>query len=357
MGVKLRVKNLKDGGKSYYLDIYHNGKRWYEFLNTHTTKATNNPLIKQSNLEAKRYAETKAAQRKLDLATQGSDFVPNHFKEMYFSDFAENFINKYRYKDVRIVSCAIDKFKESLTNPMLTISQITPDIMEKYKHYLIYDAGLSGETAHNYFTRFKKVLKSAKIKGFIKSMPTEDITFKNPNKDDTLKKQILEIEELRTLVNTHCGNEEVKRAFLFCCYTGLGIAEIKQLKWSNIRNGRLVTNRMKTGSSINNQLTGFALKLIGEPKGRDENVFDIPISDNAINKNLTNWLKRAKIDKKITFYCARHSFACLLLMNGANLKSVADAMGHSSTKTTLKYLNYVERLKDEAINNLPDIRI
>ena len=44
-------------------------------------------------------------------------------------------------------------------------------------------------------------------------------------------------------------------------------------------------------------------------------------------------------------------------MNGANLKSVADAMGHSTTKNTLKYLNHVERLKDEATSNLPDIEI
>lgn len=100
------------------------------------------------------------------------------------------------------------------------------------------------------------------------------------------------------------------------------------------------------------------MKLLGEEGRKDEYVFNIgKISHTAVNKNLKNWLKRAEIDKKITFYCARHSFACLLLMNGANLKSVADAMGHSSTKTTLKYLNHVERLKDEAINNLPDIEI
>jgi len=356
MGVKLREKKLQKGGASYYLDIYSNGKRWYEFLNVHTSKGTT-PLIKKSNLEAKRFAETREAQRKLELATQGSDFTPDHLKGMYFFDFAENFISKYRNKDIRIVANAIAKFKDSLNNTRISISHITPSMMENYKNHLIYDAGLSGETAHNYFTRFKKVLKSAKINGFLKTMPTEDIRFSNPNKDDTLKKQILEIEELRLLANTICGNNEVKKAFLFSCFTGLGFAEIKDLKWSNIRNNRLVTKRKKTGSIINNQLTAFALKIIGNPKKGNENVFDIFISENAVNKNLHYWLKRAEIDKKITFYCGRHSFACLLLMNGANLKSVADAMGHASTKTTLKYLNHVERLKDEAINNLPDIEI
>lgn len=354
MGVKLRTKELKSGGKSYYLDIYHKGNRWYEFLDVHTQKGTT-PLVKRMNLEAKRFAETREAQRKLELATQGSDFVPNHIKDMNFFDFAENFIRKYRYADVRVVACSVAKFRESLGRKRISVSQVDPQLMESYKEYLIHDAGLSGETAHNYFTRFKKVLKAAKMAGLLKAMPTEDIRFSNPNKDDTLKKQILEIDELRTLAVTKCGNPEVKRAFIFACYTGLGLAEIKALKWKNIQRGRLVTVREKTGSRINNNLGASAISVLGERGKSEEHIFDLGISENAINKNLTYWVKRAKVAKKITFYCARHSFACLLLNNGANLKSVADAMGHASTKTTLKYLNHVERLKDEAIENLPQI--
>lgn len=32
MGVKLREKKLSNGAVSYYLDINHEGRRWYEFL-------------------------------------------------------------------------------------------------------------------------------------------------------------------------------------------------------------------------------------------------------------------------------------------------------------------------------------
>jgi integrase len=228
--------------------------------------------------------------------------------------------------------------------------------MEQYKEYLIKDPGLSGATPHNYYTRFKKILRSAKRKGLIKEMPTSDIIFSNPSKENSLSKEVLEMEELRILSKTKCGNDEVKKAFLFCCYTGLGLAEIRKLTWSHIKSNRLNISRNKTNVKINNGLNPAALRLIGEPGEGSEHVFGINgISDNKVNKNLENWLKRTEIDKKITFYCARHSFACLLLMNGANLKSVADAMGHTSTKTTLKYLNHVERLKDDAINNIPDI--
>ncbi len=248
--------------------------------------------------------------------------------------------------------------KRAIGNPRLTISSITPKIMERYKDYLIHNGGLTGETAHNYFTRFKKILKAAKIEGYLKEMPTNDIRFSNPNKDDTLKKLVLDIEELQKLASTRCGNPEIKKAFLFACYTSLGLAEIRKLRWKNINKGRLITNRNKTGELINNRLNQTALDILGRPQKSEDFIFGVQnLSDNGSNKAIRYWVKRAKINKHITFYCARHTFACQLLSNGANLKTVADAMGHSSTKSTLKYLNYVQRLQDEAIDNLPVLKI
>jgi len=221
-------------------------------------------------------------------------------------------------------------------------------------NFLIYDAGIARETAHNYFTRFKKVLKAAKIKGYINQMPTDDILFINPNRDDSVRKDVLDTEELQLLANTHCGNPEVKRAFLFACYTSLGMAEIRNLKWSNINKGRLITYRNKTGELINNRLNPTALAVLGLPRHKQEFIFNLRhLSNNGINKAIRYWVKRANIHKHITFYCARHTFACQLLISGANLKTVADAMGHTSTRSTLKYLNHVQRLQDEALDNLP----
>ena len=356
MSVKLRNKKLKDGGKSYYLDIYLNGKRSYEFLGIKTILKGPDKDTPAQKKEKKRIAEARAAQKEIEILSKGSQYVPGHLKDLNFFDFADNFIDNYPKKDVRIVASSLAKFKEYIKNNNLKLSDITPDIMERYKEALLRDEDLSGETPHNYFTRFKKILRSAKRKGLINKMPTDDIIFSNPNKGDTLSKEILEIDELKTLAQTRCGNEVVKKSFLFCCYTGLGLSEIRRLKWKHVSNGRLIINRSKTNVKIDNYLNTAAIRLMGDPEKASDLVFKLnDISDTAVNKNLKNWLKRAEIDKKITFYCARHSFACLLLMNGANLKSVADAMGHKSTKTTLKYLNHVEKLKDNAINNIPDI--
>ncbi len=160
---------------------------------------------------------------------------------------------------------------------------------------------------------------------------------------------------MRLLSNKPCGNDMVKRAFLFACHTGLGMAELRMLKWSNIDNGRLITNREKTTISINIKLSESALRMIGEKGKPDEPIFNLNISDQAISKNLKNWVKSAEIEKNISFYCGRHTYAVLLLMNGNNLKTLADAMGQTSTRHTLKYLNHVDSLKDQATSNLPTI--
>ncbi|MBO0342415.1 site-specific integrase [Flagellimonas profundi] len=352
MSVQLRSRTLKSGAKSLYLDIHHNGERWREFLKIKILPKDN------SKIEKKRVAERIRANRELELLSNGTGHIPQHLKKMNFFVFAENYILKYKNKDVRIIASSVEKFKKAVNNPRLTISAISPQTMTMFKDYLIYDAGLAGETAHNYFTRFKKVLKAAKVQGYLNQMPTSDIKFSNPNKDDTLKKQVLDKDELQKLVDTNCGNVAVKKAFLFACFTSLGLAEIRNLKWNNINKGRLITHRNKTGELINNRLSQTAIKILGKPKNKDDYIFDLQsLSDNGANKAIRYWVKRAKIDKHITFYCARHTFACQLLISGANLKTVADAMGHSSTRSTLKYLNHVQRLQDEAIDKLPELQI
>ena len=56
------------------------------------------------------------------------------------------------------------------------------------------------------------------------------------------------------------------------------------------------------------------------------------------------------------FHCARHSFAVNILNNGANIKILANLLGHSGLKHTEKYTRVVDKLKEEAINSLPELK-
>ncbi|HSH67699.1 MAG TPA: Arm DNA-binding domain-containing protein [Bacteroidia bacterium] len=63
MGVYLREKKLGGGQVSFYLDIYHNKRRWYEFLEIRINK--NHPT--QQDKEKRRLVQEIRAKRENEL--------------------------------------------------------------------------------------------------------------------------------------------------------------------------------------------------------------------------------------------------------------------------------------------------
>ena len=97
---------------------------------------------------------------------------------------------------------------------------------------------------------------------------------------------------------------------------------------------------------------GF-LSLIEEPPADGKKVtliFPLPSNEDCL-KALKRWIKRAGINKHISWHCARHSFAVNILNNGATIKTVAALCGHSGLKHTEKYTRAVDKLKEEAIKS------
>jgi len=357
MSIKLREKKLAKRATRYYLDIYIDGERTYEFLEIKVEPSDSKTLKN----EKKNIANLIRSNRELEYLTRNTKYIPKHLRNVNFFDFAESFKNDYKKKDLRMINATIRQFKMFVDNQNLKITEISPNLLKGYMDYLNDDAGLNGESPHNYFTRFKKILKDAEQKGLINDNPTKDIKFRRKAQRNELRKQILTTDELKLLAQTKCGNEELRKAFLFSCFTGLGYAEIKKLTWGNIIKNRLDTRREKTNQKVDVKIKESILAILGERGEKDEAIFNMnnengkPISDNGVNKCLKNWVAKAKIEKHITFYCGRHTYATQLLMHGANLKTVADALGHANTQHTLKYLNYIDSLADDAVDNLPEL--
>lgn len=59
--VRIRLKKLANGVQSIYLDIYHNGKRHYEFLKLYLQPGTDR-VTQMKNKETMRLAEAVKSQ-------------------------------------------------------------------------------------------------------------------------------------------------------------------------------------------------------------------------------------------------------------------------------------------------------
>jgi site-specific recombinase XerD len=65
--------------------------------------------------------------------------------------------------------------------------------------------------------------------------------------------------------------------------------------------------------------------------------------DRSIQKTFHGTARAAGIVKPATCHTLRHSFATHLLMNGYDIRTVQELLGHKSVKTTMIYTHVLNR--------------
>ena len=169
------------------------------------------------------------------------------------------------------------------------------------------------------------------------------------------KREFLTIDEVKTLIDTPCRREDVKGAFLFSCYCGLRISDVLALKWKNVdcvaEQWRINIIMQKTRQPLYLPLSMNARKWMPERNeaGDDDPVFPTLPCEDTCNVQLKPWVRAAGITKHVTYHCARHTFATMLLTLGADLYTVCKLLGHSDVKTTQIYAKIINKKKEDAI--------
>lgn len=350
MSVKLRYRVNADGSQTPYIDIYEKGIRKREFLvHLKLTKASSQ-LDRDKNRQMKLLAEQATTKRAIEVQASFSGVIPTPKRSLNILNHFRDFANNYNKKDKRVILAALAKFEQFLNESnirQLTTNRLTRGLIFEFKDYL--EQTLNGETPSNYFKKFKKALDVLVDEGVIDKNPAKSIVLK---KSESINKEILTFDEIKLLTQTHIHNGEVKRAFLFSCYTGLRFCDIKVLNWSNINNGKLKVIQSKTSRPVIVPLHEIAIEILNECKTKTGLIFNLP-SHTACLKDLKVWVKKAGINKHITWHCARHSFATAIIVYGSDVNSASSLLGHSSFAYTQRYTRIVEQLKETAITNLP----
>jgi len=252
---------------------------------------------------------------------------------------------------IRGYNSYISKLKKY--RPTLSFSDITLNFIKEYHAYMINDLGNMVNTCHKSLSFMRTILNRAIDQGIIQSNVFDKYPLtKVPGTRDFLTMD--ELQELDKLF--HAGSlkkyqANVLRYFLFSCYTGLRYQDVKDLKYKDLKHennngekGMFVRLSMhKTKDLVSIPVTQKARELIGDGF-ENQRVFRAN-SNQVTNRYLKEIAIEAEINKRITFHCARHTFATASISLGIPIEVVSKLLGHKDLKTTMIYSKIVDDLK------------
>ncbi len=357
--VTLRSRKMKEGGESLYLDYTIDGIRTREFLRLYLVPELTK-LDKIKNQETIKVAQALKAKKILGIA-QGEAQIRKSQRDMELVKWAEERKKVY-------ISRGSQSFANSVQNVInwlndygkkVTLHSLTPEDIISWCDYM-REGGLGQNTIHTLFATLRTIVNSAIREGYIEHSPFArlDITAKPKKKES--EREYLTMEEVRALCQTPCNNDEVKRAFLFSCFCGLRLSDIRSLDWSQIKQSgegwQVEKRQKKTDKVAYIPLSENAIAFLPKRK-KEGRVFDLPQHLASISQFLGRWVEAAGIKKHITFHCARHTCATLLITYGADIYTVSSLLGHSSVQVTQIYAKIVDAKKRGAVDLIPDIKL
>ena len=361
--VRLREKELANGVRSLYLDIYVNGKRSYEFLKLYLIPETN-PQAKVQNENTMRAANTIKLNRILEITNNKAGLKNTSIRaKILLKDWMETFRQAQEQKGVK------DQKLIHNTVHALTAYNINVAMRDVNRDYII---GLTNFLRNDYRSPRGKKLKDYSVLNYLGCLRNalnmavrEDVIADNPimklSAQDKVKapesqREYLTVEEVQQLEATDSPYPHIKQAFLFACYTGLRCSDVRTITWGKIvKDGekyRLHTVMFKTKRPFYIPLSKKAMQWMPErgDKTDDDLIFEnIPVQVNT-KLYLQPWLDRAGITKPITFHCSRHTFGTMMLTLGADIYTTSKLMGHTKVEVTQMYAKIINKKKDDAVS-------
>lgn len=368
--VYLRQRKRANGTYALFLDVSRNGKRTNEYLKLYLIPE-HSRADKAKNKETLKQAEAIRAQRIIELQTKdlGVD-IASHDKALFYDVVRKLIERKEGTTKTSWQNCLSHLLKYE-PNERITFAEITPQWVHGFRDYLdtkakqwdidtrkrdVEPKPLSQGTKALMFQKFCTVFNLAMREGIIRMNPTASVErFKEPESD----REFLTIDEVRKLRKTPPPNEALAQAFFFSCLTGLRWSDIVKLKWSEVQEWqsgtRIVFTQQKTGGLEYLDLNAQAALMLGERGAPDALVFPKLGPIQAARIGIAAWVRSAGINKHITFHCARHTFAVMMLDLGVDLYTVSKLLGHKSIETTQVYAKILDKNKKNAVDRIPDL--
>ena len=319
---------------------------------------------KVSPENSKRGAEAYEIVLKQRLA-RGLPVVEEKRKMPLFKEFAEEWFERYVMVNNKVTEA---KHKRSALNRHLVpffggygLDKIGNYEIEKFKAEK-QGLGLNHKTINNMLGVLSKCLRTAQEWEVSENVPRIKKLKVPPQKFDYLS-----VEESERLLAVAEG--QTKDMILLALYTGLRFGELIALTWNdiNFRERILTVSRSVScgylGSTKSNKvryipLGNEVLQLLLSRKPEaagDRFVFPNPsgkflLQDTCLDR-LHKLCTKAGL-RWIGWHTLRHTFASRLAERGASMRMIQELLGHSDTKTTMRYAHLNPAVLRDTINLL-----
>lgn len=209
------------------------------------------------------------------------------------------------------------------------------------------------------------------IRAIIRYIESLNIPIKNPYRtgdlalpEDIINDVFLEEEEVKRLYlllnKIEVGSQpyRVLIMYLFSCSAGIRIGDALAVKWGDldVRKDPVVLGiKMQKGKKpLYVPLFPMAEDMLEfAPEGDLNNVekgnhIFHQYNKQVINETLRKVAKMADIDKHLTYHSSRRTFATIASAKGVPLQDLKQYMGHSSSKTTERYIKWSPTLAEQS---------
>ena len=243
---------------------------------------------------------------------------------------------KYNNNRKRLASYLI-----SMDMKDIKLRDITPSFIEGFQNFCLKT--LRANTTNKQLKMLKKILAFA-----VKERLLDVSPFNMVIKEEKLDYDTLTIDDVRYLMNLNITDKRIDSIRdLFCLQslTGMSYSDMASLTKDDITDDVITKRRKKTDISFVIPLLPMAKKIL------EKYEYQLPmLSNQKYNQYLKVLGDYAKLPMKLHSHLARHSYACILLNSGVDMKTVSRALGHSTMKTTEKI--YAEMYNDTVVNNI-----
>jgi len=270
-----------------------------------------------------------------------------------------------RRKTAAILATAKSSFMRFRNGQDVLLDKIDNDLMLKYETSL-RNSGVMKNTVSCYMRALRSVYNQAVKRG----LTTQKNPFMNvfTRNDKTIKRAVNEeiIIKIKNMdLVLHKELALARDLFMFSFYLrGISFIDMANLRKRNVKNGYIIYFRSKTKQMLTVKIEPCMQEIISryEKQAVDDYLLPILTLQNCdhtsqlrtYNKRLKRISEMLGLEKMLSSYVSRHTWATIALRKGIPVEVISEGMGHENEATTRIYLaslgqSVVDRANEEVI--------